>query len=131
QLVEAETDIPVERRLNLGGTTLVFSALAEGEIDLYPEYTGTGWTVLLGIAEPISDPLRAYLRVVDEFEARYKLTWLAPFGFENSYALAMDEVAADTLDVRTISDLLAHQDRLRAGVSHEFLNREDGYPGLA
>ena len=131
QLIEAHTDIPVERRLNLGGTTVVFSALTSGEIDIYPEYTGTGWTIHLGITEPVNDPLRAYLHVADEFQRRWQITWLQPFGFENSYALAMDAGAAARLGVRAISDLLDHAESLRAGVSHEFLNREDGYPGLA
>lgn len=131
QLIEARTDIPVERRLNLGGTTLVFSSLVNGEIDVYPEYTGTGWTINLGLTERVSDPLRVYLRVAAEFERRWQITWLQPFGFENSYELAMAPDVADRLNIRTISDLLDHADTLRAGVSHEFLNREDGYPGLA
>jgi len=59
------------------------------------------------------------------------VTWLRPFGFSNSYALAMDERLADELAVRTISDLKLHEGRLRAGFGHEFLSREDGYPGLA
>jgi osmoprotectant transport system permease protein len=131
QLIEAHTDIPVERRLNLGGTAIVFRALESGEIDVYPEYTGTGWSVLLGISEPVSDPLQAYLEVASEFQRRHQLSWLPPFGFENSYELAMHERVADALGIRTISDLLSHEDELRAGVSHEFLNRDDGYPGLA
>ena len=131
QLIEAHTEIPVERRLNLGGTIVAFSALQSGEIDIYPEYTGTGWSVILGINEPVGDPLRAFLHVAREFRERYQIEWLGPFGFENSYALAMDAGVADAMGIRTISDLRDHEDRLRAGVSHEFLNREDGYPGLA
>ena len=131
QLIEAHTDIQVERRVNLGGTTVVFSALRNGEIDIYSEYTGTAWTVQLGIAETAVDRLRAYLHVASEFERRFGVTWLQPFGFENSYELAMDETIAETMGIRTISDLLPYEDRLRAGVSHEFLNRDDGYPGLA
>lgn len=130
QLIEAQTDIPVERRANLGGTAVVFSALQNGEIDLYPEYTGTGWTIHLGIPDRVSDPLEAYVTVADAFEERFGITWLQPFGFSNSYALAMAEDRADALGVETISDLTELDEQLRAGVSHEFLNREDGYPGL-
>jgi osmoprotectant transport system permease protein len=130
-LIEAETDITVERRINLGGTTVVFSALRTGQIDLYPEYTGTGWTIHLGRTDRVNDPLRAYVTVDREFEDRWNIQWLEPFGFANSYALAMDTEVADELGIDAISELVAIEDELSAGVSHEFLNREDGYPGLA
>ena len=131
QLIEAHTPIPVERRLGLGGTAVVFSAIQSGEVDIYPEYTGTGWAVQLGLSEPVREPLRAYLRVAREFRQRWNLVWLQPFGFENSYELAMRGPTAERMGIRSISDLIAHQDEIRAGLSHEFLNREDGYPGLA
>lgn len=131
QLIEANTDLPVRRRLGLGGTLICFSALRQGELDLYPDYTGTGWAAVLKEPEPIRDPLRAYLHVRAQYELRYDLTWLTPFGFENSYALAMDETKAAALGLSRISDLAPHASSLRAGVSHEFLRRADGYPGLA
>ncbi len=131
QLIEAHTPIPVERRLGLGGTAVVFSALQSGEVDIYPEYTGTGWAVQLGITEQVRDPLRVYVHVAGEFERRWDLRWLQPFGFENSYAFAMRGPTAEQMGIGSISDLLEYQDEIRAGVSHEFLNREDGYPGLA
>lgn len=131
QLIEAHTEIPVVRRTNLGGTKVVFSALRHGEINLYPEYTGTGWTILLKVRERVDSSLRAYLHVEKEFKERYGLTWLLPFGFNNSYALAMREDAAEELGITRISDLKAFQERLRVGFSHEFLNREDGCIGLA
>ncbi len=131
QLIEARTNLTVERKLNLGGTTVVFSALRDGQVDLYPEYTGTGWAIHLKIQQHVSDPLRAYLRVAAEFRTRFNITWLWPFGFSNSFALAMGEARAKELGIRSISDLKAHESDLKAGVSHEFLNRDDGYPGLA
>jgi len=131
QLIEAHTDIKVERKTNLGGTIVVFTALREGQLDLYPEYTGTGWSIHLRIRESVRDPLRAYLRVKRDFAEKYQITWLEPFGFNNSYALAMGEQLADRLDIHRISDLEKHQNELRTGFSHEFLNRPDGYPGLA
>jgi osmoprotectant transport system permease protein len=131
QLIEARTELQVDRRFGLGGTIIAFEALRSGEIDLYPEYTGTGWTVQLGRTDTVSNPLRVYAYVSAEFQRRYDITWLQPLGFSNSYALAMQESVAAELGVTRISDLLPHQDRLRAGVSHEFLNRGDGFPGLA
>lgn len=131
QLIEAHTDIKVERKTNLGGTIVVFTALRNGQIDFYPEYTGTGWSIHLKIRESVHNPLRAYLRVKRDFAEKYRITWLAPFGFNNSYALAMGRQLADRLNIRRISDLKDHQNDLRTGFSHEFLNRSDGYPGLA
>jgi osmoprotectant transport system permease protein len=131
QLIEAKTEIPVERRLNLGGTIMVFSALTSGELDIYPEYTGTAWTVQLKKSDPVSDPLEAYLQVAADFREIYDLAWLMPFGFANNYAMAMSEEAAGRLGITRISDLVGHQEKIRAGVSHEFLNRPDGFPGLS
>lgn len=131
QLIEAQTDIPVERRINLGGTAVVFAALQNEELDLYPEYTGTGWSIHLGITRRVSDPLEAYVTVADAFERDFGITWLKPFGFANSYAIAMSDAVAEELGISRISDLGEFADTLTAGVSHEFLSREDGYPGLA
>ena len=130
QLVEAHTDIPVQRRMGLGGTKLCFDALVAGEIDLYPEYTGTGLVTILG-QEPQPDALRTYATVRRDFRSRYGLVWLLPFGFNNTYAIAMPEARAEQLGVRALSQLAAHAGQLRAGLSHEFLNRKDGWPGLA
>ena len=130
QLLEAE-GFEVDRRLNLGGTTIVLRAIQAGEIDLYAEYTGTGWAVYLERTERVTDPLRVYSIVAEESRRRFDLEWLQPFGFNNGYALAMPRGVAERLQIETISDLLAHQDALTAGVSHEFLDREDGFPGLA
>jgi len=131
QLIEAKLDITVERRPNLGGTIVAFTALKTGEIDMYPEYTGTAWAVQLGYEERVSDPLRVFLTVSREFDAKWNLRWLPPFGFNNSYAIAMSEEAAERLGVTRVSELVEHQETLRAGVSHEFLERADGFPGLA
>lgn len=131
QLLESSTDLTVDRRSNLGGTTVVFQALVNGEIDIYPEYSGTGWAILVKMGAPVHDPLEAFLRVAQESERRFGVVWMLPFGFSNSYAMAMDEDRAEALGVKRISDLRRHQSELRVGVTHEFLNREDGWPGLA
>jgi len=129
-LVEEHTELEVEHRSGLGGTLVCFAALQSGEIDLYPEYTGTGWSIVLKEPGRISDPLRAFLHVETRYRQLYDIEWLRPFGLNNTYALAMREDLAAELDVETISDLVPHGPRLEAGFSIEFINREDGWPGL-
>lgn len=129
-LIEAHTDLTVDHRSGLGGTLVCFTALEGGEIDLYPEYTGTAWSIILKEPDTIADRLRAFLYVQSRFRERYDIEWLAPFGLNNSYALVMREALAEELDVETISDLVPHAAELSAGFSIEFMNREDGWPGL-
>lgn len=128
QLVESRLKVPVTRRFGLGGTMICFSALKSGDIDLYAEYTGTALVTILE-RPPHGDPLRVFMEVQQEYAARYGLTWLAPFGFNNGYALAVPARKAAALKLETISDLRGHPE-LRVGVSHEFLRRPDAYPGL-
>jgi osmoprotectant transport system permease protein len=131
QLIEARLGIKVVRKLNLSGTLVAFTALKSGEIDIYPEYTGTGWNVQFKIKGKVSDPLRAYVVVRALFSQKHQLGYLLPFGFSNSYGVAMSEKRAQALGIRTISDLHKHSDKLRIGFSHEFIKRKDGYPGLS
>lgn len=131
QLVEARTDLVVERRMGLGGTKICFGALQAGEIDLYPEYIGTAWTVMLQRSEPVRDATRTYLMVAHEFRSRFDQEWLMPLGFDNTYALALHEDTAARLGLERISQLGPHLAELRIGFSHEFLSRGDGFPGLA
>ena len=114
----------VIHRHNLGGTEIVAQALRSGAVDVYPEYTGTIQEVLLhrGSALP-PDSMRADL-------ARLGLGMSDPIGFNDSYALAVSASVASRYALRTISDLGRHPD-LRLGLTHEFLGRADGYPGLA
>lgn len=130
QLIEAHTDLAVERRLNLGGTKICWTALLAGEIDLYAEYTGTGWAVLLKEPGKITDPLRAFFHVQRRCRAEHAVAWLEPFGLNNTYALAMRADRAAALGITSISDLLQHRGSLKAGLSIEFTSREDGWLGL-
>ncbi|MBK8974790.1 MAG: ABC transporter permease subunit [Planctomycetes bacterium] len=130
QLVEARTDIGVERRQNLGGTKICFDALRHGEIDAYVEYTGTAWAVLLQEPGPVPDPYTVFARVAQRCRSEFGLQWLGPFGLDNTYAIAVRAETAERLGLRTISDLAAHAGELRAGFSVEFFDREDGWPGL-
>jgi glycine betaine/choline ABC-type transport system substrate-binding protein len=120
---------PVDRRLNLGGTFVCHQAIVAGELDLYPEYTGTAFTAILR-QKPISDAPEVRRRVAQEYEKRWGLEWSAPLGFENTFALVMRAEAARRLGIRKISDLSTHPD-LRLGFGYEFVEREDGYKGLA
>lgn len=128
QLLEARTDLRVERRMDLGGTRIVFEALRAGEIDLYPEYTGTGLLEILH-AERAGSPEETWRTVREAFRREYDLEWLEPLGFNNSYALAMQRSRAEELGLRALSDLKAHPE-LRYGISLEFLNRADGWGAL-
>jgi len=108
----------------LGNTGILHAALAAGAIDVYPEYTGTIAREILKLdGNPSLAALNATL-------ARQGLAASVPLGFNNSYAIGVRKDLARKLGLRTIGDLARHPD-LRFGLSHEFLGRQDGWPGLA
>jgi osmoprotectant transport system permease protein len=114
----------VERRYHLSGTLVCFEALRKDEIDVYPEYTGTISAEILRIKDqPDFDVINS------ELLERYQLQMAQPFGFSNSYALVVNKVLGDSLQIRSISDLESQQ-QLRAGISYEFLKRADGWEQL-
>lgn len=122
QLLEQE-GFEVERRFGFGGTLVCFEALRVGEIDAYPEYSGT-------IAQTILEtPAQLGTAAFESQLADLGLEALQPFGFDNTYALAVAQTTAEELGLRTISDL-ADAPQLRFGLSHEFRDRADGWPGL-
>lgn len=122
QLVEAQTPYAVARKTNLGGTLLVFDALRSGDVDVYPEYSGTIDATILHESLAF-DAMRAAM------ERRYEIYVSGELGFNNTYVLAMRADVASRLRIRTISDLAAHP-QLHWGVTPEFLRRSDGLPGL-
>ncbi len=130
QLLEARTDLNVERRYGLGGTMIAHNALREGAIDLYVEYTGTALTAILR-APSMSDPEAVYDHVSKVYAERFNLVWLKPFRINNTYALAVRQAAAREHGWTTISDIAREAGSLRAGFTPEFSQRPDGYPGLA
>ena len=121
--------LAVDRRLNLGGTFVCHQALVAGELDLYPEYTGTAFTAILK-RKPVSDPKAVRDDVASEYRRQWNLVWAPPLGFENTFALVMRGEDARRLGIRRISDLAAHAATIRPGFGYEFLEREDGFPGL-
>jgi osmoprotectant transport system permease protein len=128
QLMEAR-GILVERRRGLGATEIAFGALRRGAIDVYPEYTGTGLLAILG-EDPPHDRRAAFRRVAEEFRARWGVRWLPPLGFENTYAIAVRPGTADSMGLRTLSDLARVAPRLTGGFSPDFIGRADGLEGL-
>jgi osmoprotectant transport system permease protein len=127
-LLEAR-GIAVERRPGLGSTEIVFQALRQGEVDVYPEYTGTGLVVILD-REAEGGAGAVWRQVSRDFRERFDLHWVAPLGFENSYALAVRRATADSLDLTTLGDLARVAPGLVAGLSPDFIGRPDGLPGL-
>jgi glycine betaine/choline ABC-type transport system substrate-binding protein len=128
QSIEGRTRLAVERRLGLGGTFICDHALRAGEIDVYVEYTGTAYTAILK-RPPIGDRARVLAEVRDRY-AEASLEWLAPLGFENTFALVVRAEDAERLGVQKISDLAAHPE-WRAAFGYEFMERADGFAGLA
>jgi osmoprotectant transport system permease protein len=129
QEIERTTGMRVERRLNLGGTFICDRALRSGDIDVYVEYTGTADTAVFKHSVE-TDPARVLERVRQAY-ADGGLTVLPPLGFENTFAILVRGEDARRLGLRTIQDAAAHSPSWQAGFGYEFLQRADGYPGLA
>jgi osmoprotectant transport system substrate-binding protein len=120
--------VPIERRLNLSGTMFAHMAMQGGDIDLYPEYSGTALTTILKI-EPIAEPSVVLERVRQEYRLRMRCEWLDPLGFDNSFAMVIRNEDAAARQVRTLSQA-AENGEWRLGVGYEFQTREDGLPAL-
>jgi glycine betaine/choline ABC-type transport system substrate-binding protein len=130
QMLEAHTNLKVNRRFNLGGTMICHGALVNGEIDLYAEYTGSGLTAIL--KEPaIADPDKAFQHVAEMYLQRFDVEWLDPFGFNNTYAITVRTEDAEHFGWQRISDLETRAPMLKAGFTAEFAERPDGYPGVS
>ena len=129
QALEAK-GLRVDRKFNLGGTFVCHKALVAGDLDLYPEYTGTAFTAILA-KKPVSDPAAVRGEVEREYAKRWGIVWSPPLGFENTFALVVRGEDARRWGLKTISDLKAHEAEIRPGFGYEFLEREDGFPGLA
>ena len=128
QLLEAR-GLRVDRRPGLGATEVAFKALTAGAIDVYPEYTGTGLLAILG-EKPIADKDSVFREVSSQFRRRYGVRWLAPLGFQNTYAIAVRRGTADSLHLTTLADLGRISGKIRAGLTADFIGRADGLPGL-
>ncbi len=130
QQIERRTGIPVERRLHLGGTFVCHQAITTGAIDLYIEYTGTAFTAILK-QSPIANPDSVLRFVKTAYERQFQLRWTAPFGFNNTFAILVRHADATRYGLQTITDLARVASHWKAGFGYEFLERADGFPGLA
>jgi glycine betaine/choline ABC-type transport system substrate-binding protein len=119
----------VDRKIGLGGTVIVHEAIVRGDVSVYVEYTGTGLTAIL--KKPVlMNPEEVYQIVKKDYDEKFKLTWLKPWGFNNTYCIVMRKDDAERLKLSKVSDLKSVAKDLIFGGTIEFLARPDGVPGL-
>ncbi len=129
QTIERETHLPVQRRLNLGGTLICDRAQLTGDVDVYVEYTGTALTAIF--RQPVAADAATVYATVRELYARSGRTLLPPLGFNNTFAILVRGEDARARGLKTIGDAVREAPGWRAGFGYEFLERPDGFPGLA
>lgn len=129
EYLEHNLDVPVERKVNLGGTQVCFNALRSGDLDMYVEYTGTAYSEMLSYPTS-SDMEKVYNAVKHDFAERFGLVVLQQMGWNNTYTLATTPKIAEKYNLKAIKDLAPVASALRTGCTFEFLNREDGMPSL-
>jgi len=130
QQIEAHRHLKVERRFYLAGTYICQQAVLAGRIDIYPEYTGTALTAILK-QKVGGNKAEVYQRVKSEYETRLGLTVGPPFGFNDTFAMEIRGADARRLNLKTLSQAAAFAGQWRAGFGYEFMERPDGYAGLA
>jgi len=129
QAIERYARLPVDRRLNLGGTFICDRALRGGDVDVYVEYSGTALTAVFR-RPVIRDPPKV-IETVRRLYADVGVTVRSPLGFDNTFVLLVRGADARALGLTRVSELAVHAPKLRAAFGYEFLEREDGYRGLA
>jgi osmoprotectant transport system substrate-binding protein len=128
QQIERRLHVKVERKLELGGILLTHEALVKGDIDLYPEYTGSALTTILK-QRAISDPAEALRAVRALYRSQWNLDWLDPLGFNNTFAMIIHGKEAREKHLVTLSDAARAHPWLM-GIGYEFAQRPDGLEGL-
>ena len=130
QHLEAKTGLHVERRFYLAGTYICHQALLAGRIDAYVEYTGTALTAIL--KQPVEgNPASVYDKVKREYASRFDLEVMDPLGFNNTFAIVIRGETARRLNIHKLSEAAPYAPGWRPGFGYEFMERPDGYPGLA
>jgi osmoprotectant transport system permease protein len=129
ELIEDRTDLKVTRKAALGGTQVIFSAITNDDIDIYIDYTGTGYVSILGY-DPISDPTIVYNTVKEELLSKHDIVVLDQINVNNTYVLAVTKDFAQENNLSKISDLKSISDTMIGGFTYEFINRQDGLIGL-
>jgi osmoprotectant transport system substrate-binding protein len=130
QQIENKTGLPVERRFYLAGSYICHQAILGGRIDIYPEYTGTALTAILK-QNPEGNREQVFNRVKDEYATRFDLAVGPPLGFNDTFAIEIRGEDARRLGLKTISEAARYTPQWRAGFGYEFMERPDGYQGLA
>lgn len=132
EYLKANTDLEVEVKESLGGVFVLQEAMKQGDIDMYVEYTGTGYlNVLKKEYQPSQSPDEIYDSTKKGYAEEYNVAWLEPLGFNNTYALGLRGELAEELGLKTYSDLAAHASDLSFGADPEFFERGDGFDALA
>jgi osmoprotectant transport system substrate-binding protein len=130
QHLENKLHQPVIRRFYLAGSYICQQALLAGRIDAYVEYTGTALTAILH--DPIQkDPSAVFQRVKSEYRQRFSMEVMPSLGFNNTFAIVVRGEDARRLNLKTIDDAARYTPQWRAGFGYEFMERPDGYEGLA
>lgn len=129
-LIENETDLNVRLEPGLGKTSFVFNALKSGDIDIYPEFTGTAISEFLKEEAINNDEADVYRQAQEGMMREFDMVMLSPMKYNNTYALAVSKEVAEIYGLKTISDLKAIQKTIKAGFTLEFNDREDGYLGI-
>jgi osmoprotectant transport system substrate-binding protein len=130
QQLEGKTNLHIERRFYLAGSFICHQAILSGRIDIYPEYTGTALTAILK-GKPEGTREEVYGQVKSEYEKRFDLTLSLPLGFNDTFAIEIRGEDARRLGLGTISQAAAYAPQWRAGFGYEFMERPDGFKGLA
>jgi osmoprotectant transport system substrate-binding protein len=130
QHLEGHTHLRVERRFYLAGSYICQQALLAGRMDIYVEYTGTALTAILH--DPIEgDRASVLAQVRDQYRQRFGFEVMPSLGFNNTFAIVVRGEDARRLHLKTLSDVARFTPQWRAGFGYEFMERPDGYPGLA
>ncbi|WP_421658993.1 glycine betaine ABC transporter substrate-binding protein [Leptothermofonsia sp. ETS-13] len=130
QQIEAKTGLKVDRRPRLGGSFVCHQAITNGKIDAYIEYTGTAFTGILK-QKSIPDAEAVYQRLKQLYSQQFQLEVLPSLGFENTFAMIIRGEDARHYNIQTLSQAAQYTPQWRGGFGYEFLEREDGFPGLA
>jgi glycine betaine/choline ABC-type transport system substrate-binding protein len=130
QQIEQHTNLKVERRFYLAGTYICQQAILSGRIDIYPEYTGTALTAVLK-QQATGGREEVFQRVKSEYERRFGLTLGPAFGFNDTFAMEIRGEDARRLNLKTLSQAASYTPHWHAGFGYEFMERPDGYNGLA
>lgn len=126
-VIEANTDLKVVRKVNLGGSNVAWKALLSNDIQLYPEYTGT---IVANYYQETTGNADETLHKTNELLKKDQLTFTGKLGFNNTYTLAVTQETAAKHQLKTFSDLVKVSGQMLLGCEFEFKDRPDGYPGL-